>query len=235
MGVCSDCIKINIKYKSKYKIKYKVKYKIKYKSKYKIKYKIKDKYKCKDRYKYAEDGGCFWAYAATALKKNIKYKIKYKIKDKYKCKDRYKDAEDGGCFWAYAGASMAATALWATTELENWTQSVTEVGWTSFGLDSRQMQTNTFFECNHEQIQIQNANTNTKYKYRYKHEYQYQNKYKRDASSHKGWWKLPAGPNLVDWQMLWSIFRSITKRTGHFREEERYSEEDELTESVPSD
>ena len=37
---------------------------------------------------------------------------------------------------------VAATALWATAELENWTQSVTKVRWTSFGLDSRQIHTN---------------------------------------------------------------------------------------------
>ena len=33
----------------------------------------------------------------------------------------------------------AATALWATTELGNWTQSVTKVDWTSRALDSPQI------------------------------------------------------------------------------------------------
>ena len=59
--------------------------------------------------------------------------------------------------FVYAGGrcGVAATALWATAELENWTQSVTKVGWTSFEMDSPQIHKTTLF------FGYNNTNTNT--------------------------------------------------------------------------
>ena len=56
-----------------------------------------------------------------------------------------KDGFCGGWVCRQGRRGVAATALWATAELENWTQSVTKVGWTSFEMDSPQIHKTTLF------------------------------------------------------------------------------------------